>query len=436
MTLSLFDPQESAALRTVVETFIQERLQLKLDKLGDEDDDKRQQLRQDHLREVWLADAARRVTQIQLASHTLKPINPDARGTNVYLDEPFCTDAHLVGTHGLGAGRADDVVGNAAALDVFKFLKLQAKDKTLLTRFLDKDAALLKALSDDANQAQAWAGAFAGIVDSKTTAASHTLGKQLYFPLPAGGYHLLAPLFPTALVHRLHVTLQEDRFSDATKAAREARKAEKDHPQGYREYPNMVVQNFGGSKPQNISQLNSERGGANHLLPSVPPVWRSESVKPPLRQASIFDKGGPVRGSKDVRFWTQKLRKYLVKELDRNNVHIRDKRAAMVAEIIYAVLDLSAQIQCLPSGWSQSGGCKLSAFEKRWLDADGVAAAQEANEADDVPNVSPASEWRNEVAERFGHWLNSAIATDKTLMGDEEFLTWKHLFLEKLRDEI
>lgn len=429
------DPQESAALRMVVESFIQERLQLKLDKLGDEDDGKRQQLQQDHQREVWLADAARRVTQIQLASHTLKPINPDARGTNVYLNAPFCTDANLVGTHGLGAERADDVVGNAAALDVFKFLKLQAKDKTLLTRFLEKDAALLQALSNDTQQAHAWADAFASIVDSKTAAASHTLAKQLYFPLSTGGYHLLAPLFPTALVHRLHVTLQEDRFSDATKAAREARKAEKDHPQGYREYPNMVVQNFGGSKPQNISQLNSERGGANHLLPSVPPIWRSESVKPPLRQASIFNKGGPVRGSKDVRFWTQKLRKYLLKELDRNNVHLRDKRAAMVAEIIYAVLDLSAQIQCLPSGWSQTGGCKLSAFEKRWLDTDGVAAAQEVSEPDDIPHINPASDWRNEVAERFGHWLNSAIAADKTLMGDEEYLRWKHLFLEKLRDE-
>lgn len=429
------DPQESAVLRTVVETFIQQRLQLKLDKLGAEDDDKRQQLRRNHFREVWLADAARRATQIQLASHTLKPINPDARGTNVYLSAAFCTDPHLVGTHSLGAERSDDVVGNAAALDVFKFLKLQAKDRTLLARFLDQDPVLLKALSDNTEQAKVWADAFAGVVNNTTAAASHTLSKQLYFPLLAGGYHLLAPLFPTALVQRLHITLQTDRFSDATKAAREARKADKDHPQGYREYPNMVVQNFGGSKPQNISQLNSERGGANHLLPSVPPMWRSETVKQPLRFASIFDKGGPVRGSKNVRFWTQKLRKYLVRELDRNNVHIRNKRAVMVTEIIYAVLDLSAQIQCLPSGWSQPEGCKLSAFEKRWLDADGVAAAQKARESDDAPPVSPTSDWRNEVAERFGHWLNSAIAIDKTLMGDEEYLTWKHQFLEKLRDE-
>lgn len=27
-----------------------------------------------------------------------------------------------------------------------------------------------------------------------------------------------------------------------------------------REYPNLAVQKFGGTKPQNISQLNSERG--------------------------------------------------------------------------------------------------------------------------------------------------------------------------------
>ena len=62
-------------------------------------------------------------------------------------------------------------------------------------------------------------------VDGKGGAASHTLAKQLYFPLPDDGYHLLAPLFPTALVHGVHTHLQEARFSDAAKAARAARRA-------------------------------------------------------------------------------------------------------------------------------------------------------------------------------------------------------------------
>ena len=429
MTPAISDPQERTDLRTFVETFIQERLQLKLDKLGDGDgdDDKRQQLRQDHQREAWLADAARRVTQIQLASHTLKPINPDARGTNVFLNAPFCTDATLVGTHVLGADRADDVVGNAAALDIFKFLILEAKGKTLLKRFLEKDATLVNALSDDADRAQVWAAAFAGVVESKNTAASHTLGKQLYFPSSDGGYHLLAPLFPAALVHSLYIILKNDRFSDATKAAREAQKAEQNHPQGLREYPNMVVQAIGGSNPQNAGLLHAKRGGANHLLPSVPPLWQSEGIKPPMRQVSIFDKGGPVRGNRDVRFWTQKLRKFLMNAQERKIPEVRDKRQKMEDEIIYAVLDLASQIQCLPSGWSQSEACRLTSFEKCWLDPESVSESDQA--------VSPDDDWKNSVAERFGNWLNAAISTDKTLMGDAEFLEWKHRFLEVLHDQ-
>lgn len=426
MTLSSPDLQTSAALRTVVENFIQERLQLKLDKLGDDEGDKRQKLRDEHEREVWLADAARRVAQIQLASHTLKPLHPDARGTNVYLSEPFCTDAALVGTHVLGKDRADDVVGNAAALDVFKFLKLPIKDKTLLARFLDADPVLLQAMSDDASKAQAWAAAFADIVNSKSAVASHTLGKQLYFPLPDGSYHLLAPLFPTALVHRLHSTLQEDRFSDAAKAARAARREEKDHPHGYREYLNMVVQNFGGSKPQNISQLNSERGGANHLLASVPPVWQSQGIKPPLRMASVFAKGGPVGRDADLRYLTKVLRKFLVKVIDQNNMAIKAKRHELVQQIIDTALAIAAPIQCLPGGWSELGDCRLSTSEKRWLDA---------GAADDTHSETPTDDWQNEVSERFGNWLNAALSTDKTLMGDAEFLEWKHQFKEALANE-
>ena len=64
MVTSPPDPQEVAALRGLVDGFIQERLQLKLDKLkGDEDEVQAQRLslQQAHVRETWLADAAKRV---------------------------------------------------------------------------------------------------------------------------------------------------------------------------------------------------------------------------------------------------------------------------------------------------------------------------------------------------------------------------------------
>lgn len=70
---------DSPTLRQLIESFIQERLQGKLDKLKPDEDVKRQSLLAGHRREAWLADAARRVGQLQLVTHTLKPIHPDAR---------------------------------------------------------------------------------------------------------------------------------------------------------------------------------------------------------------------------------------------------------------------------------------------------------------------------------------------------------------------
>ncbi|MFY1004775.1 type I-F CRISPR-associated protein Csy1, partial [Escherichia coli] len=105
----------TAALRDLIHTFIHTRLQTKLDKLAD-DDPKRQQLLDDHRPEAWLADAARRVAQIQLATHTLKPIHPDARGSNLHAPPPAVDLPGLVSSHCLSSGWDDDVVGNAAAL--------------------------------------------------------------------------------------------------------------------------------------------------------------------------------------------------------------------------------------------------------------------------------------------------------------------------------
>ena len=45
-------------------------------------------------------------------------------------------------------------------------------------------------------------------------------------------------------------------------------------------YASLAVQELGGTKPQNISQLNSERRGDNYLLASLPPVWKTVAVQP------------------------------------------------------------------------------------------------------------------------------------------------------------
>ncbi len=349
---------EASALRQLMQNFVQARLQAKLDKLREDDYDERQNLSEKYQLSAWLADAARRVSQIKLATHTIKPLHPDARGTNLSISEYQIYPNHLVGTHSLTNNqREDDVVGNAAALDVYAFLKLSHESKTLLTRIRNAEPTMQEALSDDPVEAETLLQTFAEITHSKTTPASHTLAKQVYFPLSDGGYHLLAPLFPTTLVHSVYTTIREDRFGDAAKAAREARREGEFWEHGYREYPNVAVQKFGGTKPQNISQLNSERYGENWLLPSLPPVWHSLDVKPPMTVTSIF--GRWLFHRPRISQLTKSLRNFLDKTAY-NNLVIRQHRATLIADICDEVLAVAAELTALEPGWTAKPDCKLN----------------------------------------------------------------------------
>lgn len=56
----------------------------------------------------------------------------------------------------LGEDFDDDVVGNAAALDVYKFLKCQVDQRTLLDGMLEDEPDLRSALGPDPELAESW----------------------------------------------------------------------------------------------------------------------------------------------------------------------------------------------------------------------------------------------------------------------------------------
>lgn len=408
------DVREINALKALIHGFIQERLQAKLDKLGDGQQDKHQQLLEAHRPEVWLQDAARRVGQIQLVNFGLKFTHPDARGSSVYLRDSVQAST-LLGTYSLGSERDDDVVGNAAALDVYKFLKLEHAGKSLLQRVSEGDLALGAALSHQPEQAAEWLQAFAGIVESKGPPTSHRLAKQVYFPLPGGGYHLLAPMFPTSLVHRVYGCIQRDRFSDEAKAARIAYKDKRPWPHGYREYPNLVIQSFGGTKPQNISQLNSERRGEAYLLPSLPPTWRRSGLKPPTQAPSIFV--GWFARRPRVREQSKALREFLART-ERNNLAMREVRRQRVAALCDEVLQCAAELHEMPAGWSAASDCQLDSAEALWLDP------YRGQTDEHFASLRRRGDWADEVCSRFAKWLNAALHSENKTMGDGEYQQW------------
>ena len=421
-----------AGYRAAISAFLQERLQAKLDKLKP-DDPQREEVIASFAHDVWLASAAKRVEQIQAVTHSLKPIHPDARGTNLYVEPRTLPPLAELGSHALGERFVGDVVGNAAALDVYKLLKLEVNGRSLLTALLAQDADALAALHTDPAQAQALRDAFVSLTQPRAEGpSSHTLAKQLYWLTGTDAsddahYTLLAPLYATSLAHAVHAQVQEDRFGEANKAARQARRERKVHDGVFHDYPGLAVQNMGGTKPQNISQLNSERRGMNYLLSSLPPKWKVNAQRFPTHADSVFTRYFDSRPL--VRQTVKTLRRYL--ESNPNPVKdTRDHRKELVDVLVDEMVNMAAELQhALPPGWTLDDPrfSALNEDEQTWLDA----LRAELPEEDDFANRWLAMEWPDAIGTRFGNWLNARLE-GKLSFSDIEFRAWKK---ELLTDE-
>lgn len=408
-------------LRRRITEFLDERLETKISGLNNDDPErasKEKQLRQRFQRETWIADAARRVSQLQLVTHPAKATHPDSKASSLYIP-PSCLPQHeVVGSHVLGEDVPTDVVGNAAALDVFKFLKLEHSGRTLLSRALEGESELARAFSDDVEQGMKWVRRFAGITESSGSITADPRAKQIYWlvgeePTRNEDFDLLAPLYSTVLAHRIHSSVSHSRFGEASKAARNAHRDGEYSEYEHREYPHRATQSFGGSKPQNISQLNSERGGTNYLLASLPPNWRSSSVRPLLSVDSAFRAFG---GRPTVRQNLRELERFLEKD-PKPNESTRKYRDALVAALIDELIVFAAELRELEPGWSADPACRLPEEESFWLDPERCA-----NDVDFAQRRN-ATDWVAEIRERFAAWLNQRLHR-KLPVGDAEHKYW------------
>lgn len=423
----------AARFQSTIAEFLQERLQSKLEKLKEGDAEIRQKLIAEHRPAAWVADAVRRSGWIQQASHAIKFTHPSADGSSLSSTGNASTDTLELGTHSLAGEVAADVVGNAAALDVDKFLRRTVDGHSLLEHAITRHPALIEALSQYSTEAAVWVETFAALPDPKGKPASHKLAKQLYWPVESGAYHLLAPLFSSPLAHAVYQRITEDRLSETAKAARKAKREDKAHPHGYRDYPNLAIQSFGGSKPQNISQLNSERRGQNYLLASVPPVWQSSAIHPPLKTETVFarysdQRRGYFEQRREVRRLGEGLRDFLLDVAEaKKNKRIRVTRHQMVAALCDQVLLMAAELRELKPGWSASEECQLNLAEQCWLDP--------ARRGIDEPFALAYQQenWQDKICLSFANWLNSRLKTDETVFGDPEALEWKRMLDQELR---
>lgn len=407
-------------LRRIILEFLDERLQEKLKgiKASKGESEEVERLTASYELSTWIADAARKAAQLQVVSHTVKAINSNAKGTSILYSRAFNGSKALVTTSSAGANLVTDVVGNAAALAVYKFLMLRYGQSTLLDLMRARDEDLRTVLNPDPERAEQYMLDFSAIIETAPAPASHTLAKQIYFlsgsdPQNDKDYHLLAPLFPSSLVHRVYLQITEDRFSEESKIARQARRAGKYSPTVIHDYPKLVVQKLGGTKPQNVSQLNSERRGENYLLPSLPPRWKTESIRPIYRVESLFR---VFEGYRHVKETIHRLLEFL-KSDPGVNIATRAKRDDFVDSLVNELIHFTMLHRALPQGWTNSKECRLPTAERFWLEPGTMQANPNISEYWDKERVT------GEISQSFGRWLNRKLR-DPLPMGDAEFSHW------------
>ncbi len=375
--------------------------------------------------ENWLTDAARRAGQISMVTHAPKFTHSDTRSTGVllraedkqrysqserYLDSLTLNDLPV------------DVVGNAAALDVARLLQVEYQGATLLDEVAAGESPAFKELATSNEQAQEWLQGFQAALQDKAL-TSGQLSKQLYFPA-AANYHLISPLYASSLSHSLYEKLTDSFYSEHTKTLRQARKGEKYHPDDLVIFPNIAIQSFGGTKPQNISQLNTKRYGRAYLLSSQPPHWEQAASMPTKGKQAFWNEYNQ-RSWKTAKF----LQRYLEGIFKRTStLERRDRRAELVDELVDTLLLCAANIQHQSEkrGWSAESD--LTHAEQLWLDPH-RSELDEAFRAEREKN-----EWQGEIARQFSAWLNNQINKKSEVLyaGDDEFHKWKKLLERKL----
>jgi CRISPR-associated protein Csy1 len=291
----------------------------------------------------------------------------------------------------------------------------------------------MAALHDDPAQAKGMRDAFVSLTQPRNEAvSSHTLAKQLYWltdqdACADADYTLLAPLYATSLAHAVYGEVQEARFGEVNKAARAAKRERRAHDNACLDYPDLAVQNMGGTKPQNISQLNSERRGMNYLLSSLPPQWKASAVRLPVNAASVFDRLFIARP--DVRRVVKALRQFLESD-PVPNLATRQHREALTDVLIDELVSLATELhRVMPPGWSRDDDRfdRLGVHEKLWLDP----LRAELPEESDFAKQWLAMDWPEEIGKAFARWLNSQLR-GKLPVGDVEAREWRK---ELLTDE-
>jgi len=243
---------------------------------------------------TWLQGKYKKIEKLSFTTHPIKLSHPDAKATNINMKrheqtQTYPYDGYLHTGH--VNDTAQDISGSAALIPLAKFLVLKLADGQSMMDHLQKETTTSQQqfdldIIDYDDLCEQISITFNHQSSSQQTSR---LLKQVYFPVhSAEKYHLLSIVSPSGIMAKLQQRIQQIKFSDKTKIARNAHKKNEPPPQdqeaqSYRTLSKLAKIKYGGTQPQNISLLNSNMGGHIHLLLSLPPVLKAQQVRKPKK---------------------------------------------------------------------------------------------------------------------------------------------------------
>lgn len=354
-----------------VQAFFEKRKEKWLKKeIADSADDSERQVKileceQKFSLENWLPDAARRSKQRSFATHPCKFSHPaphpkeDVHVSSIIAKNVRKCDGYL--RHG-NVSVTTDSVGNAAALDIYEFLTLKLEDGRELIAHIQEDSP--SAISLLTIQKESYAELKNGFLamiaanDNQTYITSDKI-KQVYFPIE-NGYHQLSLLTNSGMVYELKSRIQNIRFSDEKKELRKRKHKNEYSEQGFSELYNLTIIQYGGSKPQNVSALNSQNGGKAFLLLSLPPALD--------KRKSIFPKNNFFSESLQYNEYRESFNAlHTLFQVQYNNINIREGRDYHFQNIIDHIINRMWAIRAISNAQYDPARSQLKSHQKIWL---------------------------------------------------------------------
>jgi CRISPR-associated protein Csy1 len=363
----------------------------------------------------WLPNAARRAGQISMSTHPCTFSHPSARkNKNGYVSSVLVNIDHINDGF-LKTGNvtvATDALGNAAALDVYKFLTLMMEDgKSLLTHIQQDSALATSLLSIKSASYQNLKDGFLAMVESSNKNITSSKIKQVYFPVE-NDYHQLSLLTNSGMVYQLRARLDKLRFSDDVKILRDKRRKNEFSEQGYSEIYGLTTIGYGGTKPQNISVLNNQNGGKAHLLSSVPPSIEKRNIHFP--KSDFF-----IESFKKYDYADTFKALHKLFQADYNNVNIRNARDHYLQEIMDLLIEKMWAVRAVsPTQYHQESSFLVS-HQRTWLCSD------------DTQNREESDQWLDTLVDEISRWISRSyekvVGKTAVKLGEEERLLFVNI---------